>query len=173
MPEKLSKEQRHERFWCAFTHVRIAWVFVAFCALEAFTNWRELDKPISRPSLPELPFYILLLVVYAPIFLMIFRCFRERFVIGIGTAQTAMAVVSWFAPTLFSPLAYLIRWAFLVLWVLAFVLSLNMPVQAARNPYIAGEGAESLKPTKSWLIMGSVILILMVLGALLYFVPSP
>jgi hypothetical protein len=68
MPEKLTNEQRHERFWCGFTHIRVAWAFVAFCGWEVFLNWRELDKPISRPDTIELAFYVLFVMVYALIF---------------------------------------------------------------------------------------------------------
>src|ERR1700694_1268548 len=80
MPEKLTNEQRHERFWCCFTHIRVAWAFVAFCGWAVFLNWRQLDKPISRPDTLELAFYVLFVMVYAPIFWMVLRCFTERLV---------------------------------------------------------------------------------------------
>src|SRR3981081_2961841 len=115
MREKLSNEQRHERFWCAFTHIWVAWIFVAYCAWAAFLNWKILEKPISgfsRPGVIELPFYILIVVVYVPIFWMILRGFLERFVVVLAAARIAIAVVAWFAPTLLNPLAALVNRVF-------------------------------------------------------------
>jgi hypothetical protein len=141
MPEKLTNEQIHERFWCGFTHIRVAWAFVAFCGWEVFLNWRELHKPISRPDTIELAFYVLVVVVYAPIFWMVLRCFTERLVIGIATVHMAITVFSrfvpsHFVPSLVNPVTVSIHRAFLILWIIAFLFSLNMPVQAARHPYV-------------------------------------
>src|SRR5579859_2258888 len=105
MPDKISNEQQHKRFWCAFTHTRVALFFVVFCGWEVFLSWKGLDKPFSRASLFEIPFYILIVAVCAPIFWMIFRCFTERFVIAVGTVDLAIAVVSWLLPTLLNPVA--------------------------------------------------------------------
>src|SRR5579862_5681247 len=102
MPEKLTSAQKHGRFWCGFTHIRVAWVFVAFCGWSVFLNWRGLDKPFQRPEAIVLPFYVLILVVYVPILWMILRCFTERFVVGIAAGHMAIAVFSWFVPSLFA-----------------------------------------------------------------------
>ena len=176
MPEKLTNEQKHERFWCGFTHIRVAWVFVAFCVLEVFTNWRELGKPISRPDTIELAFYVLFVVVYVPIFWMVLRCFTERLVIGIATGHMAITIFSWFAPrffvpSLFNPVTVTIRRAFLVLWIVAFLLSLNMPVQAVQHPYVQLEGIRASVGNRRLLILCAVLAIGILLGALLYFVP--
>ena len=132
MAERPSNEQRHERI-CAFNHVWVAWLFVTFCAWAVFVSWKSVDRPISPPTALELPFYILAVVVYTPAFFMILRCFQERFVISIAVVHTAMAVVSWFMPTLFNPVAHLLGRVFLVLWVLAFLMTLSMPVHALRK----------------------------------------
>jgi hypothetical protein len=171
MPEKISNEQQHERSWCAFTHPRVAWFFVVFCGWEVFLSWKGLDKPSSRLSLVEIPFYILVVAVYAPMLWMVLRCFTERFVIAIATVHTAITVVSWFLPTLLNPVAGLFRKAFLVLWGLAFLMSLNMPIQSVRHPYIELEKVETKARNKGLLILGAVCAIALVLGALLYFIP--
>lgn len=176
MPEKLTNAQKHERFWCGFTHIRIAWVFVVFCGWSVFLNWRGLDKPFSRPDAIELPFYVLIVVVYAPILWMVLRCFTERLVIGIAAVHMAIAVFSWFvpslfAPSLFNPVTVSIRRTFLVLWIVAFLLSLNMPVQAVRHPYVQVEEISSSAGNQRSLILFVVLLSLIVFGALLYFVP--
>src|SRR5712691_4660322 len=164
MLEKISNEQRHERFWCAFTHIRVAWFFVVFCGLEVFLSWKGLNKPFSRPSLIEIPFYILVVAVYAPIFWMLLRCFTERFVIAIATVDTAITVVSWLQPTLLNAVAGLFRGAFLVLWGLAFLMSLNMPIQSVRHPYIELERVETKARNQRLLILGAVCAIALVLG---------
>src|ERR1700722_14003452 len=133
MPEKLTNEQRHERIWCGFTHIRVALAFVAFCGLAVFLNWRELDKPISRPNTSALVFYVLFAMGYAPIFWMVLRGFTERLVIGIATVHMAITVFSRFGPSLFNPVTMSIHRAFLILWIIACLFSLNMPVQAVRH----------------------------------------
>ena len=171
MSEKLSNEQKHERLWCAFTHIRIAWIFVAYCAWEVFLGWKGLDKPISRPSHVELPFYVLIVLVYAPIFWKVLRCFTERFVIGIATLHMAITVFSGFMPTLLDPVAGLVRRAFFVPWVLAFITSLNMPIQSVRHPYVELENVDNRVETQRLLSVFGLIATLLLLGALMYFVP--
>jgi hypothetical protein len=176
MPEKLTNDQKHERSWCGFTHLRVAWVFVAFCGWAVFLNWRDLDKPLSRPDVIELLFYVLFVVVYAPILWMVLRCFTERFVIGIATVHMAITIFSWFVPSLFvsslfNPITESIRRAFLALWIVAFLLSLNMPVQAVRNPYVELEKISSGAGNRRLLILCAVLVTGIVVGALLYFVP--
>jgi len=102
---------------------------------------------------------------------MIFRCFTERFVIAVGTVDLAIAVVSWLLPTLLNPVAGLFRWAFLVLWGLAFLMSLNMPIQSVRHPYIELEKIETKAGNQRLLILGAVCAIALALGVLLYFIP--
>jgi len=171
MPEKLSNEQLHERFWCAFTHTRVAWFFVVFCGWEVFLSWKSLDRPFSRPSLFEIPLYILIVPVCAPILWTVLRCFTERSVIAIGTVRAAFTVVSWLLPTLLNPVAGLFRRAFLVLWGFAFLMSLNMPIQSVRHPYIESEKVEPKEGNQRLLILGAVCAIALVLGAVLYFIP--
>src|SRR5262245_36315785 len=131
MAERLSKEQRHERYCCAFTHAKVAWFFVVFSGYEMFSSWRALDRPISAPKLFELPFYILVVVFYTPAFFQVLlRCFAERFVMGIGVLGIAMAAISWFLPGVFDPHAGFVSRCFLGLSLLAFLLSLRMLFQA-------------------------------------------
>lgn len=170
MSGRLSNEERHERFWCAFTHVRVAWIFVVYCAWEVFLSWKGLDKPISRPSLVELPFYILIVVVYAPIFWMVLRCFAERFVVGIATVHMAVAIAFWFAPTFLNPVAGLVRRTFFVLWCLAFLMTLNMPVQSVRHPYVEIEKINTRVENRRLLNLCALAATMLLLGALLYFV---
>jgi hypothetical protein len=170
MPEKLSNNQKHERMYCAYTHWRIALSFATLCALEVFVTWKSLDKPVLRDGLFELSYYILLIVVCAPMLMTVLRCFSERFVIGVGTLVLAKAVVSWFAPTFFNPVMGLVERAFLVLWAIALVMSLNMIVQAVRDPYIGPDNGDAAGATRVPIIMGAFVVILFMIGMLMYFV---
>jgi hypothetical protein len=176
MPEKLTKEQQHERIWCGFTHIRVAWIFVAFCGLQVFMSWKDLDKPISRPDTIELAFYVLFVVVYVPLFWMILRCLTERFVIGIAAVDMAITVFSRFAPSLFvaslfNSVTVLVHRTFFALWIVAFLLSLNMPVQSMQHQYVNLKNLETRAENRGLLILGGVIATALRVGALLYFVP--
>jgi hypothetical protein len=170
MVTKLSSRQRHERF-CAFTHVRVALFFVAFSALEVYSSWNAVDKPFVRPSPFNLVFYSLVVVAYAPVFLMIFRCFAERFVISIATGHMTMAVISGFIPGLFDPLTQVISRSFFALWIIGLILSMRMPIHAIRNPYVAPEDEKPLREKKGLLILGALIVLAFLLGAALYWIP--
>src|SRR4029077_20860950 len=126
---------------------------------------------IVRPSTFNLVFYTLVVVAYAPIFLMIFRCFAERFVIVIATAHMTMTVISAFVPGLFDPFTHVISLSFFALWIIALILSLRMPIHAIRNPYVTPEGEEPPAAKKVLLILGAVIVLAFLIGAALYWVP--
>ncbi len=171
-PQRLFNEERHERL-CAFTHVKVGWFFVAYSVLNVFSSWRGLEKPILAPNLFELPFYVLVVVFYTPAFFLVFRCFTERFVIGIAPLHIAMAVVSWFVPGFFDPHARLVGRIFLVLWILAFLVSLSMPVRALRNPAIMPVDEIPEIASKAKFIWVAIIVISsLLIVALGYFVPS-
>ena len=172
--ERLSKQQRHERYCCAFTHVKIAWFFVVFSGIEVFSSWRALGKPISAPKLFDLPFYILVVVFYTPAFFwVLLRCFAERFVMGISVLHMTMAVISSFLPGVFDPHAGLVSRSFLGLWLLAFLLSLRMPFQALRNPAITPADEIPEIAGKARFIWVAIIVITSFLRvALGYFAPS-
>jgi hypothetical protein len=57
------------------------------------------------------------------------------------------------------------------LWIIGLVLSLNMLIQAIRNPYVPSEGDGPLRGNKGLLILGAAIVIAFVLGATLYWIP--
>ena len=107
---------------------------------------------------------------------MVLRCFTERLVIGIATVHMAITVFSrfvpsLFVPSLFNPVTVSIHRAFLILWIIAFLFSLNMPVQAVRHPYVQPDIISSSVGNRRLLILCAVLVTGIVLGALLYFVP--
>jgi hypothetical protein len=97
-------------------------------------------------------------------------------VIGIATVHMAITVFSRFVPSifvpsLFNPVTVSIHRAFLILWIIAFLFSLNMPVQAVRHPYVQLDIIPSSVGNRKLLILCAVLVTGVVLGALLYFAP--
>jgi hypothetical protein len=74
-------------------------------------------------------------------------------------------------PSLFNPVTVSIRRTFLVLWIVAFLLSLNMSVRAVRHPCVQHEEIPSNVGNHRFLILCAVMITAILLGALLYFVP--
>jgi hypothetical protein len=97
-------------------------------------------------------------------------------VIGIATVHMVITVFTRFVPSLFlaslfNPVTVSIHRAFLILWIIAFLFSLNMPVQAVRYPYVQLDIISSSVGNQRLLILCAVLVTGIVLGALLYFVP--
>jgi hypothetical protein len=117
----------HERC-CAVRDLRIGLLFVAIFALESLLAWRGLNRPVQRISLFELPFVILAFLVVGRFFWM-FRCLRERLVLGFGMIAFAISVTLGFFPGFMeSPLGETLKIYKLVLWFLSFVISASMIV---------------------------------------------
>jgi hypothetical protein len=167
MAHKQTKEEVHAHF-CAVRNWRTALLFAACCALLVIVSWKTTGKAPSKHSYFDIPFNVLTILILGrwPV---VFRCFRERFVLGLVLVSQVKWLVSWFVPTL--GVAVLARQMFRVLWVLAFLMSLSMLVQSARNPYVEPEEGDTMKVKRGMLIMGAVIVTALLLSALLYFVP--
>ena len=131
----------HPRF-CATRSVPVASIFVASCAIVVFAGWRSLGKgPPQEHDVVFLlfSFYAFGLYVY---FFAVFKCFRERLVIGIGAIGTAKGLVGRLTPNFFWPHYGLVRDAMLALEILALVISLSMLLSALEwrksRPHLTG-----------------------------------
>jgi hypothetical protein len=108
---------------------------VGFFALEAFLSWRALGKPFLEHNLYDLFFQIFLwVVVLFPVLVNISRCVPERFILGIVIFRFVTGWVIEFAPNLVEPVAGLVRQCNLVLWSLAFLISVTMLVSSLSKP---------------------------------------
>jgi hypothetical protein len=135
-----------------------------------FVSWRDLHKAPQPRDFIQLPFAILLVAIYAKS-LPIFKCFRERLVLGLAIASFVLAEVSEFAPAIVGPFAGLVKSGDLALTGLALLVSLSMLIQSARNPHVeTGEG-EMKMVGRNFLILCAVIIAVLLVGAMLYFVP--
>jgi hypothetical protein len=164
-----SNEEFHARN-CAIANSRTSIVFVAFCALEVYLSWRVLGKAFSPYNLVGVFRDIVMIMVCVKL-LLIFRCFRERSVVGIVMLRYVISLASGFVPTLFNQAAGPIRSADLALWVLALIISLSMFVQSAQNPHIESQDGETTMIKRRFIILCAVIVAAAFLGALMYFVP--
>lgn len=164
-----SNEEFHARN-CAIANSRTSIIFVAFCALEVFLSWRVLGKTFPAYNLVGVFRDIVMIMVCAKL-LLIFRCFRERLVVGIVMLRYVISLVSGFMPTVFNRAAGPIRSVDLALWVLALIVSLSMLIHSARKPYVESKDDDAMKVKRRWLILSAFIVTALLLGALMYFVP--
>jgi len=113
--------------------MRTAILFVALFTIEVLVSWRTLDKPYHRPTLIELPFYILAIAIGVR-WLLMFKCAVERLVLGLSLINFVVGVVSAYVPTIGSgPFSELIRSGKLSLWVFVLVVSIGMLFLSARS----------------------------------------
>ena len=113
--------------------MRTAILFVAFFTIEVLVSWRTLDKPHHRPSLIELPFYILTVAIGVR-WLLMFKCVVERLVLGLSLINFVIGVVSAYVPTIGSgPFSELIKSGKLSLWVFVLVVSIGLLILSARS----------------------------------------
>ncbi len=169
LPENQSNEGIHAQY-CTLRNRRTALVITALFVVEVYVSWRGLGRPSLKNSLIELPFYIAVFVISAKLFV-IFRCFRERLVMGLATVAFVMGVASGYFPTDVSRFAPLASYGRLALWSLALLISLSMLVESARNPYVEIEGGNKMTVKRALLILCTAILTMLLIGALMYLVP--
>jgi hypothetical protein len=131
MAQYQSFEQVHARV-CSTRNIWSALFFVAFCALEAFLSWRGLGKAYPERSFYGRLFdyfgYVATIAICARL-LMIFRCFQERFVLGLLIAVFVRVLVAesmpaLFIPSVFNRVPHLVGQVFFMLWVVALLISI-------------------------------------------------
>jgi hypothetical protein len=123
---------------------------------------------------PEYSLYSALLdaalIAWCATLLVIFTCLRERLVLGLFTIRIVIGLISRFVPSLINPVAGPVRYAFLVLWILASLVTLSMFIDAVRTPHVEIEERDT-KPKGRLLVLCVIIAAALLLGALCYIVP--
>jgi len=171
MSRRLSDQELHE-LYCPLKNAKSALFLVASFSIVAFVSWKGLHKPLGHRSLVELLFAILVAAMLAKV-LAAFTCFRERLAVGAIIVSLVIGVVAGFVPAAFSKHAEMVKSGKLALSLLGLLVSLTMLVQSARNPSVDTSNAGTSigwKP-KQIPILAVAALTLLVLGALLYFLP--
>lgn len=165
-----SDEEIHAHY-CANRKVGSALVVVAFCALEVFLSWRLLGREFSAYRVNGLLADLILIGVGVRLIL-IFRCLRERIVIGVAIVRGFVGLISMAIPNLLNPFAGTVRFGIVSLWVLAFLVGLSMLVDSVRAPKLNAEITETdIKAKQGLLLVVGVLVALFIIGALVYFFP--
>ena len=172
MRRKLSDQEFHA-LYCPVKNTKSALFIVAYFSVAAFADWKGLHKAPEHPSFVELLFGILVVAMLAK-WLVAFTCFRERLVFGLVIVSLVRWEVEGFAPSIFSQHVAMVKFGELALSLLGLLVSLTMLVQSARSPKLepSKEQTATAKQIKrSSLIWLAATLAILVLGALLYFLP--
>jgi hypothetical protein len=169
MTQNRSNEEIHARY-CALRNPRFALVLVVCFSVLAFVSWRDLHKPPPARDFIQLPFAILLVAISAKL-LAIFKCFRERLILGLAIASFVSAEISEFAPAIVRPFAGLVNSGDLAVSGLALLVSFTMLFQSVRNPHVETREGEARMIGRRLLILCAVIVAVLLLGAMLYFAP--
>jgi len=171
MGQKLSDQEFHA-LYCPVRNTKSALFLVGCFSVLAFVSWKGLHKPSAHLSLFELLFAIVVFAMLAKS-LVAFTCFRERLVFGVAVVSFVIGAAVSLAPSMFSKYAELVGLTKLALSLLGLLVSLTMLVQSTWRPRVEPRSAESIagKPTRNLPILLGATLILLFLGALLYFLP--
>ena len=165
----LSKEKYHGQY-CIITNPRTALVLVLSLALVVCVSWNGLRKPIQHIRVLELLLYVLVAAIFVKC-LVIFRCFRERLIVGLALTSLAIGGASGLVPVGGGAFADLIKYGKCGLWTFALLISISALISSARRPYVPDKKAVTVSPSRGLLVLSIVLVIALLLGALMYFIP--
>ena len=173
MRRNLSDQEFHA-LYCPVKNPKSALFLVASFSVVVFVSWKGLHKAPERPDLVTLPFLIIVVAMLAK-WLVNFTCFRERLVFVLVIVSIVTGEVESFVPSLFSKHAEMIKSGDLALLILGLLVCLSMLVQSARSPKLVEPSEEQTATAKqikrNFLVWLAAALTILVLGALLYFLP--
>src|SRR5579863_1440085 len=135
MTQRVQSNEEYHRRYCALTNTRAALVLVLCLAVVVFVGWNGLGKPLQQVSVIELPLYIFVEALFV-ICLVIFRCFRERLIMGLAMVSLVIGGASGFVPVRVGPFADLIKYGEFGLWTFALLISLSALITSARRPHV-------------------------------------
>ncbi len=171
--DKLTRDQSDElyhRQYCTMSNTRVALTLTLSLVLVVFVSWIDVSKPVQRISLFNLVLLISVEIMLAR-GLAIFRCFRERLILGVIMTTLAISVVSELLHFRNESNAELINYSEFGLWVLALLLSLSALVNSVMRPNIPDAGGGRIITKAGLLVMTAIIIIALLVGMLMYFVP--
>jgi len=172
MMQNLSDREIHARY-CPLTNTKSALFLVVSFSVMAFVGWKGLHKGSEAPSVVVLLFAIVVVAMLAKS-LASFTCFRERLVIGLVIVSLAIGEVKAFAPSVFGRHVEIAKYGKLALLLLGLLVSLTMFVQSAGGPKFEPDEAPTsnpVRPKQNLLIFLTIISTILILGAMLYFLP--
>ena len=171
MMRNLSSYELHAQS-CPVKNSKSALFLVVSFSVVVFVGWKGLHRAPEHKSIVELLFYIVVAAWLARL-LVAFTCLRERLVISVVIVSLLTGAVTGFVPSVFSQHVEMLKLGKLALSLLGLLVSLTMLVQSARSPSVGANMQETIawQPKQTLGILLVVILTVLVLGALLYFLP--
>jgi hypothetical protein len=174
MRRKVSlSDQEFHALYCPVKNAKGALFLVVFFSVATFNDWKGLHKAPEHLDLVSLSFVIIVMAMLAKS-LVNFTCFRERLVFGLVIISFVTEEVAGFVPSVFSQHVAMVKFGELASSLLGLLVSLTMLVQSARSPNVGPSNAEASiawPPKHTFLILLVGILAVLVLGAMLYFLP--
>jgi hypothetical protein len=164
-----SSDEYHGRY-CIITNPRAALELVLSLAVVVFVSWNGLRKPILPISVIELVLYVLVAAIFVKC-LVIFRCVRERLILGLALTSLAIGGASGLVPVGIGAFADLIKYGKFGLWTFALLISISALISSARRPPVLGNEAVTVSPSRGLLVLSIVLVTALLLGALMYFIP--
>lgn len=172
MMRNLSDYEIHAQS-CPVKNSKSALFLVASFSVMVFVGWKGLHRAPEHKSIVDLLFYIVVAAGLARL-LVAFTCLRERLVISVVIVSLLTGAVEGFVPSVFSQHVEMLKFGKLALSLLGLLVSLTMLVQSARSSNVGPSNAEASiawQPKKYLLILLVATLTVLVLGAMLYFLP--
>lgn len=172
MIRNLSDHEIHAQS-CPVKNSKSALFLVVSFSVVVFVGWKGLHKAPEHQSIVDLLFYIVVAAGLARL-LVVFTCWRERLVISVVIVSLLTGALTGFMPSVVSQHVETIRFGKLALSLLGLLVSLTMLVQSARSPKVGPSNAETSNPSQprqKLPILAVLILTVLVLGAMLYFLP--
>jgi hypothetical protein len=146
-------------------------LILAVClAVIVFISWRGLERPLQQVSAIEFPFYVFAAAIFVKC-LFIFRCARERLVVGLALANLVISAVLGLASVREGVLVNLIKYSKFGLWSLALLISISILISSTRQPGSPLKDGGAMVTNRGLLVTGIVVAAVLV-GMLMYFVPS-
>ena len=174
MSQKLSDQEVHARACPAKNTKSALFLVVSFSAF-AFVGWKGLHKPLAPPSLFEFIFVVVLVAAMLATWLVRFTCFRERLLLVLFSVGLVTGELAQFLPSsVFGRHAETVKSGKLVLSLQGLIVGLSMLVQSVTNPHVTpsdDKTAAANQIKRGSLILLAVIVTVLLLGALLYFLP--
>jgi hypothetical protein len=174
MKQKLSDQEVHARD-CPAKNTKSALFLVVSFSVFAFLGWKGLHKPLAPPSLFELIFVVVLVAAMLATWLVRFTCFRERLLLVLFSVSLVIGELARFLPSsVFGRHAETVKSGKLALSLLGLLVSLSMLVQSVANPHVRpsdDKTAAANQIKRGSLILVAIIVTVLLLGAMLYFLP--
>jgi hypothetical protein len=174
MRQRLSDQEFHA-LHCPVKNTKNALFLVVCFSVFAFLGWKGLHKPLAPPSLFELIFVVVLVAAMLATWLVGFTCFRERLLLVLFSVSLVTGELARFLPSsVFGRHAETVKSGKLVLSLLGLIVSLSMLVQSVANPHVRpsdDKTAAANRIKRGSLILLAFLVTVLMLGAMLYFLP--